>query len=166
MATHVCMHVLHKLGLVPSSPVETYWDQPSKNDFKWQAWWVICSLGLPVSGFLLSSVLITSSVITGFYPSLTSLVRDGEMFREGFKDCLCILHLCLLVTNDLAQRPSAHPKLRNTTWRSGERGRAASPSSCCPGEGPVSGQGHKAAFQPSSPLAGGDSSSLRLASRY
>ena len=89
-----------------------------------------------------------------------------EMFREGFKDCLCILHLCLLITNDLAWRPSAYPKLRNTTWRSGERGRAAFPSSCCPGEGPVSGQGHKAAFQPSSPLAGGDSLSLRLASRY
>lgn len=68
------------------------------------------------------------------------------MIREGFKDCLCFLHLCLLIPNDLAQRPSPHPDLRDTTWQLGERGRAASPSSHCPGEGPGSGQGHRQLF--------------------
>lgn len=112
MQQHVCMHVLHKLSLVPSSPVETYWDQPSKNDFKWQAWWVICLLGLPVSGFLLSSVLITFSVITGFYPSLTSLVRDGERCLEKDLRTACVF--CTFASSSPMIWPGGH--LPTPSW--------------------------------------------------
>lgn len=65
------------------------------------------------------------------------------MFREGFKDCLCFLHLCLLIPNDLAQRPSPHPDLRDTTWQLGERGRAAPQAATAQGRalGQVKGTG-------------------------